>query len=77
MYAVTDFLDSPHTFVAAATQALRGIEAVTLAVDDLLEALKEGGLPWTVEELRRRFIDLVDQNMRGHDPRNTRLTLDQ
>jgi len=64
----------PEGFVAAATQALRGIEALTLAVGGLLEALKEGGLPCTVEELQRRFISFVSQNMRGHDPRNTRLT---
>jgi len=67
----------PAGFVAAATQALRGIEALTLPVDGLLEALKEGGLPCTVEELQRRFISFVSQNMRGHDPRNTRLTLDR
>jgi hypothetical protein len=69
--------DIPEGFVAAATQALRGIEAVALAVDDLLEALKEGGLPCTVDELQRRFAEFVRQNMRGHDPRNTRLTLDR
>jgi hypothetical protein len=46
-------------------------------VDGLLEALKAGGLPCTVEELQRRFISFVSQNMRGHDPRNTRLTLDR
>jgi len=67
----------PGGFVSAATQALRGIEALTLPVDDLLEALKEGGLPCTVEALQSRFIDFVNQNMRGHDPRNTRLTLDR
>ncbi|MCP4541229.1 MAG: hypothetical protein GY832_29200 [Chloroflexi bacterium] len=67
----------PVGFVAAATQALRGIEAVALPVDDLLEALKEGGLPCAVEELGRRFNDFVSQNMRGHDSHNTRLTLDR
>jgi len=67
----------PDGFVSAATQALRGIEALTLPVDGLLEALRMGGLPCTVEELRRRFANFVSQNMRGHDPRNTRLTLDQ
>jgi len=67
----------PDGFVSAATQALRGIEALTLAVDGLLEALRMGGLPCTVEELRRRFANFVSQNMRGHDPGNTRLTLDQ
>jgi len=39
--------------------------------------LKEGGLPCTVEELQHRFTEFVSQNMRGHDPRNTRLTLDR
>ena len=64
-------------FVAAATQALRGIEALTLPMDDLLAALKAGGLPCAVEELQRRFAEFVSNRMRGHDPRNTRLTLDQ
>ena len=67
----------PEGFVTAASQALRGIEALTLPVDSLLEALKEGGLPCTVEELQQRFTEFVRQAMRGHDPRNTRLTLDQ
>jgi hypothetical protein len=67
----------PGGFVVAATQALRGIEALTLPVDDLLEALKAGGLPCTVEELQRRFTEFVRGAMRGHDPHNTRLTLDR
>jgi hypothetical protein len=67
----------PEGFIAAATQALRGIEALTLPVDDLLGALKEGGLPCTLEELQRRFAGFVGLVLRGHDPRNTRLTLDR
>jgi len=67
----------PDGFVAAATQALRGIEALTLSVDDLLEVLKAGGLPCTVEELQRRFTEFVYHAMRGHDSRNTRLTLER
>ena len=67
----------PDGFVASAVQALRGIEALTLPVDDLLEALKAGGLPCAVEELQRRFAHFVSQNMRGHDAHNTRLTLDR
>ena len=72
-----DDADIPEGFVAAATQALRGIEALTLPLDGLLEALKAGGLPCTVEELQRRFAEFVRTRMRGHDPRNTRLTLDR
>ncbi len=72
--AVTDI---PKGFVQAATQALRGIQSVTLPVDDLLEALKMGGLPCTPEELQRRFTEYVKKQMRGHDAGTTRMTLDR
>lgn len=67
----------PEGFVRAASQALHGIEALTIPVDDLLEALKTGGLPTTVDELKRRFDDYIQRIMRKHDPRNTRLNLDK
>jgi hypothetical protein len=67
----------PMNFEQAAIQALRGIQAVTLSVDSLLHALKNGGLPCTREELQNRFRLFMDQQMRGHDASNTRLTLDQ
>ncbi|KPL75310.1 hypothetical protein ADN00_13050 [Ornatilinea apprima] len=67
----------PANFVPVAIQALRGIQAVTLPVDALVQALKTGGLPCTREELQNRFKQFLDQQMRGHDAGNTRLTLDQ
>lgn len=67
----------PDGFARAASQALQGIEAITLGVDALLDALKTGGLPCTVDELQRRFGDYIQKTMRGHDARNTRLTLDR
>ncbi|GAP40681.1 DUF6079 family protein [Flexilinea flocculi] len=67
----------PSKFIPSAIQALRGIQTVTLAVDSLLQALKNGGLPCTREELQNRFKQYLDQQMRGHDAGNTRLTLDQ
>jgi hypothetical protein len=67
----------PAGFVQAAIQALRGIQAVTLPVDELIEAIKSGGLPCTREELLARFKGFLDGKMRGHDAGNTRLTLDQ
>jgi len=68
---------TPDGFVRAASLALRGIESITLGVDALLDALKTGGLPCTVDELQRRFGDYIQKTMRGHDARNTRLTLDR
>jgi len=67
----------PKKFVPSATQALRGIQAVILPADALLQALKAGGLPCAREELQNRFKQFLDQQMRGHDAGNTRLTLDQ
>ena len=72
-----DATNIPKGFVQAATQALRGIQAVTLPVDALLNAIKSGGLPCTPEELQRRFIEFIKTQMRGHDAGTTRLTLDQ
>ncbi len=69
--------DIPKGFVTSANRALRGIEAVTIPVDDLIEALKVGGLPCTKEELQTRFNRFIDKRLRGKDKRNTRLNLDQ
>jgi hypothetical protein len=67
----------PDGFVRLASQALHGIEALTIPVDALLDVLRTGGLPTTVDELQRRFNDYIQKIMRGHDPRNTRLNLDK
>lgn len=69
--------DIPRGFVQSATQALRGIQSVTLPVDAMLEALKAGGLPCAPDELQRRFVEFINTQMRGHDSNNTRLTLDR
>jgi hypothetical protein len=66
----------PEGFVTAAQQALRGIEALALREEELLAALKDGGLPCTVEALKERFRAFVERAMRGHDERSTRLTLE-
>jgi len=71
-----DAPEIPVGFVDAATQALRGITALALEEDALLAALREGGMPCTVEELERRFATFVAMAMRGHDKRTTRVTLE-
>jgi len=70
-----DAPDIPPGFAEAAVQALRGIEAVTLPADALVDALKAGGLPCTLDELQRRFATFVQAVMRGHDARSSRLTI--
>lgn len=67
----------PTGFVSTALKALKGIQAITLPVDELLLALKNGGLPCAPSELKSRFNTFVEHQMKGLDPANTRLTLDQ
>ncbi|OQX64562.1 MAG: hypothetical protein B5M51_03365 [Anaerolinea sp. 4484_236] len=69
--------DIPNGFVVSANRALRGIEAVIISVDNLIDALKVGGLPCTKKELQTRFDIFINKALRGKDERNTRLTLDQ
>jgi hypothetical protein len=66
----------PSGLVAAANQVLRGIHTLPLLADDLLEALRTGGMPCTVSDLQQRFNRYIAQTMRGHDTANTRLTLE-
>jgi len=65
----------PANFVPSAIQALRGIQSITIPVDLILQALKTGGLPCTRDELQARFKQFLDVQMRGHDDKDTRLTL--
>ncbi|MBN1874773.1 MAG: ATP-binding protein [Anaerolineae bacterium] len=70
-----DATSIPPAFVATATQALRGIDTLALPVADLLSALGEGGMPCTREALETRFRTYIENTMRGHDDRSTRLIL--
>ena len=72
-----DESEIPSGFVDAAQKALRGINSITLPIDELIKALKAGGVPSTFVEMQRRFNDFTREHMKGHDPENTRLTLDQ
>jgi hypothetical protein len=67
----------PITFIDSANRALRGIQAVTLSVNDLLIALETGGLPCTVDEMKARINRFLRDSLRGHDESTTRLTLDR
>jgi hypothetical protein len=67
----------PDGLVKAVNQALRGLQTVAINTNRLLVALQDGGLPCTVEELKQRFEGYLRQAMSGHDPRNTRLMIEQ
>ncbi|MCB0127146.1 MAG: hypothetical protein KDE58_33020, partial [Caldilineaceae bacterium] len=65
----------PAGLADAANKALRGLTTIDLTVAALVDALKQGGLPCTVQELESRFRRFVAQEMRGHDGESTRLLL--
>jgi hypothetical protein len=67
----------PEDFVQIANRALRGIQKVTFDVNELLEALSIGGFPCTEDDLRQRFETFLQEKMRGHDARNTRLSIER
>ena len=71
-----DAVALPAGLVDAANRALRGIISVTLPGAALLEALKTGGMPCTMEELERRFAEFVGEQLRGCDRQNTRVVLE-
>lgn len=66
----------PAALAAAANQALRGIQTLTIDTTALTAALKTGGMPCTLDEMARRFSNFLSTQMRGHDRNNTRLTID-
>jgi len=71
-----DAVEVPAGLVAVATQALRGIRALAIPAPELVAALKNGGMPCTVEALKQRFTQFIQAQMQGYDKHNTRLTLE-
>ena len=67
----------PDDFAQISNRALRGIQKVSLDVNELLEALSIGGFPCTEDDLRERFETFLQEKMRGHDARNTRLSIER
>jgi len=69
----------PAGFVAAANEALRGIHALPLNLEEMVRALKQGGLPCTKSELEARFSQFLHEQLRqgGLAESNTRLTLEE
>jgi hypothetical protein len=66
----------PDKLVESVNRALRGLQTLAVHPDALIDALRHGGLPCTVDELEQRFRLYVHTLMRGHDEGNTRLTID-
>lgn len=70
-----EYTSIPAGLVKAAGSALHGITALAVEPDQLLAALRSGGMPCTVEQLEQRFAAFVGETMRNHDRRTTRIAI--
>ena len=65
-----------HDFIDAIKQALEGLERVALKADDLKAALTDGGSPATIDELKSRFADLLDERSKGKEKSKVRIVIE-
>lgn len=63
-------------FSLALTEALGGLQKISVPPEDILLALTEGGTPCTVQELQRRFNKFVTVLTSGGDPNKVRIVIE-
>jgi len=63
-------------FIHALQEVLAGLVKVVVKTEDLRGALLKGGLPVTLEEMKRRFEEYLDGLTRGYEPSKVRIILE-
>lgn len=71
-------LPSPldNAFVQALKDVLSGLVKVSLTATDLQSALRQTGGPATPDEMKRRFAEYVDRQVKGYDPAKVRIVME-
>lgn len=70
--------ESPSdTFVSSVNRSLRGIRTLAIQAEALLNAMQDGGMPCTLQELRERIDGYLRRAMTSHAQENTRLTIER
>ncbi|MEW6742181.1 MAG: DUF6079 family protein [Planctomycetota bacterium] len=69
-----DSLD--QEFVHAIKEALSGLSKVVVQTDELRSALLSAGSPATLQEMKRRFEEFLDDKTRGKDLNKVRIVLE-
>lgn len=72
--SLPDPLEAP--FIQAVQEVLRGLAKVVVAVTDLRAALLAGGSPATLDEIKKRFDDYLEERAKGKDPAKVRIVLE-
>ena len=63
-------------FVAAAQEALSGLEKIPVTGDDIKKALLSGGSPATPDDLRKRFEVFLNERCKGRDASKLRFVVE-
>ena len=67
-------LDS--AFIQAMKDVLSGLVKVSLTATGLQDALRQSGGPATPDEMKRRFAEYVDRQVKGYDPSKVRIVIE-
>ena len=68
--------DLDHSFVHGVHTLLSGLAKLVIVTADLRVALLDGGSPATIDEMRRRFGNYLDDRAKGKDPDKVRIVLE-
>jgi len=80
---VEDFLEETilpdpvdQAFVAAISEALKGLQKVVLTSDQIRDALLKGGSPTGIDDLNARFKTLLDDATKGMEKSKVRVVIE-
>ncbi len=65
-----------HEFIHAVREVLSGLSKVVVTTGDLRSALLAAGSPATLEEMKKRFGEYLDEKAKGKDPTKVRIVLE-
>jgi hypothetical protein len=68
--------DLDNDFLTAIREVLRGLSKVVVTAEGLRVALLSGGSPATLEEMKRRFDEYLEEKARGKDPSKVRIVIE-
>ena len=68
--------DLSSDFIHALREVFSGLQKVMVKSDDLRSALLSGGTPATLDEMKKRFEEYIDNLAKGKDSRKIRIVLE-
>ena len=72
--ALPDTVD--QDFIHAVKEVLSGLVKIPVTITELRDALRSGGSPATIEEMRKRFETYLEELTRGKEPGKVRIVLE-